>query len=269
MRTAVARVLVAIALPIGMLALGTQPTLGQARAFPTLAGKPNLNGIWQAVGTAYWDLEDHSARRGPLSQLGAVGAIPAGRSVVDGGLIPYRPEAAAKRKENLENWVTRDPEVKCYLPGIPRATYMPFPFQIVQGTQKIMMVYEYAAANRTIHMDKVVAAPIDTWMGVANGRWDGDTLVVDNSGFNDQTWFDRAGNYHSDALRVVERFIPLGPDHLQYEATIEDPKVFTRPWKISLPLYRRIDKNAEILEFKCPAYAEDVLYGHLRKKPVR
>lgn len=246
-------------------AAAAQPA-GQA---PAAVDRPDLNGLWQALGNAHWDLEDHAARRGPLFQLGAVGAIPAGRSVVEGGVIPYRPEALARRKDNLENWMTRDPEVKCYLPGIPRATYMPFPFQIVQGTHKIMMIYEYAAANRTIHMDRKVQAPIDTWMGVANGRWDGDTLVVDNTGFNDQTWFDRSGNYHSEALHVVERFTPAGPDHLQYEATIDDPKVFTRAWTISLPLYRRIDKTAEILEFKCPAFAEDVLYGHLRKKPVR
>jgi hypothetical protein len=201
--------------------------------------------------------------------LGAVGAIPAGRGVVEGGVIPYRPEAAARKKENFENWMSRDPEVKCFLPGIPRATYLPFPFQIVQSTKKIMMVYEYAAANRTIHMDEVVTSPVDTWMGVSNGRWEGETLVVDVTSFNDQTWFDRAGNFHSEALHVVERYTLLGPDHLQYEATIEDPKVFTRPWNISLPLYRRIDKDAEILEFKCPAFAEEVMYGHLRKKPTR
>ena len=270
MRARVTDASLMMGLVLAGLAIVTQPSAGQSpTAARTANGKPNLNGIWQAIGTAYWDLEDHAARPGPLFQLGAVGAIPAGRSIVEGGTIPYRPEAAAKRKENREQWMSRDPEVKCYLPGVPRATYMPFPFQIVQGTQKIMIVYEFAAGNRTIHMDKAVPGPVDTWMGVSNGRWEGDTLVADVTSFNDLTWFDRSGTFHSNALHVVERYTPRGPDHLQYEATIEDPQVFTRPWKISLLLYRRLDPTAEILEFRCPAFAEELIYGDLRKKTTR
>ncbi len=184
---------------------GQTPDRAVARAAD---GKPNLNGIWQALGTAHWDLQDHPARSGPVLELGAVGALPAGQGVVEGNEIPYQPWAAARKKENFDNWVTRDPEVKCYLPGVPRATYMPFPFQIVQTADNIVMAYEYASASRIIKIGKVDPAPVDTWMGQSAGRWEGDTLVVDVTSFNDQTWFDRAGNFHSEALHVVERYTP-------------------------------------------------------------
>ena len=242
---------------------GQTPATGVARAAD---GKPNLNGIWQALGSAHWDLQDHPARSGPVVELGAVGALPAGQGVVEGNEIPYQPWAAAKKKENFDNWVTRDPEVKCYLPGVPRATYMPFPFQIVQTADNIVMAYEYASASRVIKMGKVDPAPVDTWMGQSAGRWEGDTLVVDTTSFNDQTWFDRAGNFHSEALHVVERYTPVSPAILDYQVTIEDPKVFTRPWKIRLPLYRRQDPNVQLLEFKCVEFVEEMMYGNLRKK---
>ena len=151
------------------------------------------------------------------------------------------------------------------MPGIPRATYMPFPFQIVQGQKDILFVYEFASSNRIVHMTTHTEAPVDSWMGWSNGRWDGDALVIDVSGFNDMTWFDRAGNYHSDALKVTERYTPAG-ENLQYEATMEDSNTFTRPWKISLPLYRHIEKNAQLLEFKCVEFSEELLYGDLKKK---
>ena len=244
---------------------GTTPTR-PARASD---GKPNLNGFWQAMNTANWDLEDHSPTAGPLYQMGAIGAVPGGQGVVEGGPIPYKPDALATKKANFANRLALDPEVKCYMPGIPRATYMPFPFQILQAPTHILMAYEFASANRVINMGKPVEAAVDTWMGTANGRWDGDTLVVDNKGFADGTWFDRAGNFHSDQLHVVERFTLLDPDHIQYEATIEDPQVFTRPWKISMPLYRRIEKNVQLTDFKCVEYAEELLYGDLRKKPAK
>jgi len=233
-------------------------------------GKPDLNGIWQAMNTANWDLEDHPALAG-LPQTGAIGAIPPGQGVVEGGEIPYRPEALAKKKENLQRRLTADPEVKCYLPGVPRATYLPYPFQIIQGTKQIMIVYGYAEANRTVHMDKPKPepAPIDSWMGRSHGRWEGDTLVVDAAGFNGEAWLDRSGNYASDSLHVVERYTRVGPEHMTYEATIEDPKVFTRPWKISMPLYRRLEKNARILEFRCVEFAEELLYGHLRRPSIQ
>jgi hypothetical protein len=230
-------------------------------------GTPNLNGIWQAVGTAHWNLQDHQARTGPVLELGAVLAIPAGLSVVEGNDIPYQPWAAARQKENFENWLTRDPEVKCYLPGLPRATYMPYPFQILQtGTNDILVAYEYASASRVIKMGKVEPPPVDTWMGQSAGRWEGDTLVVDVTGQNDQTWFDRAGNFHSEALYVVERFTPVSPAVLDYQVTIEDPKVFTRPWTMQMPLYRRQDTGAQLLEFKCVEFVEEMMYGHLRTK---
>jgi hypothetical protein len=238
-----------------------------ARPARTPDGRPNLNGIWQALGTAHWDLEDHSPAPGPYYQLGAIGATPGGQGVVEGGEIPYKPAALARKKENFLNRLSMDPEIKCYMPGIPRATYMPFPFQIVQTPSMILMAYEYASSDRVINMGKPVEAAVDTWMGTANGRWEGDTLVVDNKGFNDQTWFDRAGNFHSEQLHVVERFTLIGPDHIQYEATIEDPKIFTREWKISMPLYRRIEKNVQLTDFKCVEYAEELLYGEFRKKP--
>ena len=202
-----------------------------------------------------------------MLELGAILAVPAGLSVVEGNEIPYQPWAAARQKENYENWLSRDPEVKCYLPGLPRATYMPYPFQILQtGNNDILMAYEYASASRVIKMGKVEPPPVDTWMGQSGGRWEGDTLVVDVTGFNDQTWFDRAGNFHSEALHVVERFTPVSPDLLDYQVTIEDPKVFTRPWNIQMPLYRRQDKSAQLLEFKCVEFVEELMYGPLRKK---
>jgi hypothetical protein len=229
-----------------------------------IAGQPNLNGIWQAVNTAYWNLEAHSAEAlAGFWQLGAIGAIPAGQSVVEGGKIPYLPEALAQRERNRVGWPNTDPETKCYLPGIPRATYMPHPFQIVQGGGDILFVYEYASANRVVYMSDHREPPVDTWMGWSNGQWEGDTLVVVTTGFNDMTWFDRAGNYHSSALRVTERFTLESDNHLQYQATIEDPNVFSEPWTISMPLYRRIEPNAQLLEFKCVPFAEELLYKDL------
>jgi len=261
---------VSAALALGISQMIRQPVEGQVRDVKlsrTADGKPDFNGIWQAMGTAHWDLLDHQARSGPVLELGAIDAVPAGLSVVEGNQIPYQPWAAARKKENYENWLSRDPEVKCYLPGIPRATYMPHPFQILQThNNDILMAYEYASASRVIKMGKTEPPPVDTWMGQSTGRWDGDTLVVDTIGFNDQTWFDRAGNFHSEALHVIERFTRKSADVLDYEVTIEDPKVFTRPWKIQMPLYLRQDQNAQLLEFKCVEFVEELMYGHLRKK---
>jgi hypothetical protein len=150
--------------------------------------------------------------------------------------------------------------------GVPRANYMGHPFQIIQGAKEIMFAYQYAGAVRVINMGAATKAPAESWMGWSNGHWEGDTLVVDVTSLNDLTWFDRSGNYHSDKMHVVERYTPRSADTILYEATIEDPKTFSKPWKISMPLYRHIEKNAKIMEFKCAEYSEDVLYGHLRKK---
>ncbi|MBV9507617.1 MAG: hypothetical protein JO323_21695 [Acidobacteriia bacterium] len=249
---------------------------------PSLAGKADLNGVWQALNEANYDLEAHEARPamalrpgpyGPVPAaavlaLGAVGSVPPGLGVVEGGAIPYRPEALRKREQNRENWLTLDPEIKCYLPGVPRAAYMPYPFQIVQSSSAITIVYEYAGAVRNIFLKDPGKAPADSWMGQSVGRWEGDTLVVDVTSFNDQTWFDRSGNFHSDKLHVVERYRRTSPDILAYEAFIEDPEVFTRPWKISMALYRRQEKNAQLLDFKCVEFVEELIYGQWRRHPL-
>jgi len=254
----------------GVLSLPAASAAGQAPAYRaprTADGKPDLNGIWQALNSANWDLQGHAAAMGPATLLGAVFAKPPGLGVVDGDEIPYLPAAAAKKKENQANWVKLDPEAKCYLPGVPRATYLPHPFQIVQSQNVIIITYEYAGAVRVINMGAPTKPPAESWMGWSNGRWEGDTLVVDVTSLMEDTWFDRAGNFHSDALHVVERYTPRSADTLNYEATIEDPKVFSRPWKISMPLYRRVEGNARLLEFRCVEFAEELMYGHLRKKP--
>jgi hypothetical protein len=271
MRAIAAAAIVIAAFAAGVVVARPAPPAVQTPAYQAprfFDGRPNLNGVWQALGSAHWDLEAHHAQPGP-AQFGALFAAPAGLSVVEGGAIPYQRWAAAKKKEHYAQRWTLDPEAKCYMPGVPRATYMPFPFQIVQSTTKIMMVYEFAQAQRTIHMDEVKPSPVDTWMGHSIGRWDGDTLVVDTRRFNDQTWFDRAGNFHSEQLHVVERYTTGSPERLEYEATIEDLKVFTRPWTIRLSLYRRQEKDMELLEFKCVDFSEELLYGHLRAKPAR
>ena len=233
-----------------------------------IAGKPNFNGVWQAMGSAYWNLEDHSASDlKQFWQLGAIAAMPAGQSVVEGGTIPYLPAALKKRQENMAGWPKTDPEAKCYMPGIPRATYMPYPFQIVQGQKDILFVYEYASSNRIVHMINHTEPPVDSWMGWSDGKWDGDTLVIEVTANNDQTWFDRAGNHHSDGLKVTERYaLAPGGNHINYSATIEDPKTFSKPWTIRMPLYRRMEQNVQLLEFKCVEFSEELLYGDLKKK---
>ncbi|HXA66312.1 MAG TPA: hypothetical protein VNV82_14225 [Bryobacteraceae bacterium] len=231
-------------------------------------GKPNLNGLWQAMTTAYWDLEDHSAQAGPVLELGAIGVIPAGGGVVEGGKIPYKSAALAKKKENFANRLKLDPEVKCYLPGVPRATYMPYPFQIVQSQNDVLIAYTYDSAARTILVSKHRDAELDTWMGTSNGKWEGDTFVVDVKGFNGRPWLDRAGNFATDSLHVVERYSMLDANTLNYEATIEDPAIFTRPWKISFPLHRHREKGARLFELKCVEFVEDLVYGEVDKKPT-
>jgi hypothetical protein len=260
---------------VATAALGLVVALaGSAQTAPRrVGGHPNLNGIWQTLSTANWNLEGHAAM--PLKEfwrLGAIGAIPAGQSVVKEGKIPYRSEALAKRDENRAGWPKTDPEASCYLPGIPRATYMPYPFQIVQGDGDILFAYAFANANRAVHMKEhrtLDEVPVDLWMGWSNGRWDGDTLVVEVIANDDRTWFDRAGNYHSNAMKVTERYTLLDPNLMQYEATIEDPQTFTAPWTISLQLHRHAEPNAELLEFKCVEFSEPLLYNEFLKEPLK
>jgi len=286
---------VVVALAVGVSACsGTAapPAGGGAGAYQPARmadGKPDLNGVWQALNAANYDIEAHAARPAlallpaaprtgvagltrathvelpapAVRPLGAVGGVPAGEGVVEGGQIPYQDWAVAKRKENAEHWLERDPEIRCYMPGVPRANYMPYPFQIIQSTNKIVLAYEFGGASRTIHMDKVGDSPAPTWMGWSRGRWEGDALVVEVTDLNEETWFDRSGNFHSDEMHVTERYTPTSADHLFYEATIEDAKTFTRPWKIRMPLYRRLEPGKRLLEYKCVEFVEELMYGQL------
>jgi hypothetical protein len=257
----------AVTMAVVLAACAGEAQEGAYRAPRTPHGTPDLGGIWQANNSANWDLEPHAARMGPLFQLGAAFSVPPGLGVVEGGEIPYLPDAKAKRDENRANWLKLDPEIKCYMPGIPRATYMPYPFQIVQSNDTILFSYEYASASRVVRLNNQEQSPAPAWMGWNVGRWEGETLVIDVTDHMPDTWFDRAGNYHSDALKVTERYTAIDANTLQYEASIEDPQVFSRPWKISMPLYRRREANAQLMEYKCVEFTEELLYGHLRKKP--
>jgi len=266
-----------------MVVIGAAPLFAQGyRAPRAIDGHADLNGIWQALNEANYDLEAHMARPAMATQmgpvvpvpvaavvaLGAVGAVPPGVGVVEGGEIPYKPEALATRKLNQADWLNRDPEIKCYLPGIPRANYMPYPFQIVQSNSAMTFVYTYAGAARNVYLKDPGPALTDSWMGQSVGHWEGETLVIVVTDTNGKTWFDRSGNFHSDKLKVTERFTRTSPDSIAYEATMEDPNVFTRPWKISMVLYRRQEKNAQILDFKCVEFVEELLYGPWRKRPL-
>jgi len=248
----------------------------------TADGKPDFNGVWQVLNTANFNLEAHGAqaamalRDGPVVPvpakevvaLGAVGAVPAGLGVVEGGTIPYTPEALSQRDEKRANWLQSDPEIRCYLPGVPRANYMDFGFQIVQNSDALLFSYEYAGAVRNIHLSDPGPAPIDTWMGQSWLRWEGDTMVIETTGLNGQTWLDRAGNFHSDKLKVTERFTLTSAYTMNYEATLEDPTVYTRPWTISMPIYRRVAPDDRLMQFNCVEFVEELVYGHLRKHPL-
>jgi hypothetical protein len=244
---------------LAALVCGLEPALfAQAPGKTTsgtrlLDGKPNFSGIWQVLNSAAWDIQDHTG------QLG----IPPGQGVVDGNELPYQPWAAKKKEENAAQRKTADPtESNCFLPGVPRANYMPYPFEIVQTPARVAIRYEFAHALRTIPID---GSPhpdglTDAWMGDSRGQWEGNTLVVDVRNLDERTWFDQAGNFHSDALHVVERYSLIDPDHILYEATIEDPKVFTKPWKMRMPLYRIVDRNATLLEYECVFYLQEQRY---------
>jgi len=243
-------------------------------------GKPDLNGVWQVLNRANYNVEAHAARAAlalvdgdlgpvpapPIVALGSIGSVPGGAGVVVEGSIPYTKEALAKKNANQKNWLELDPEIKCYLPGIPRANYMPYPFQIAQSEQALLFSYEFAGAARNIYLEDPGEAPIDSWMGQSFGYWEGDTLVIEVTGQNDQTWFDRAGNHHSEQLKVIERYTPSGPGTLTYEVQIEDPATFTAPWNMSMTLYKRIGKDAELQQFKCVEFVEELFYGELRKE---
>lgn len=269
-----------------VLVLGPLVAVGPVAAqdLPRLSdGRPDMNGIWQVLNEANYDLEPHMARHsmqlreGPLGpvpaiptlRLGAVGAVPGSLGViVDGGRIPYTPEARALKEENAANWIERDPEVKCYMPGVPRATYIPMPFQIIQSERDVFIAYQFAGAVRDIYMDNPGPSQVDSWMGWSVGRWEGDTLVVDVTGLSDQTWFDRAGSHHSYQLHVVERYTMVSPNHIDYEATVEDPLVLTEPFTIKMPLYRRLEDNARLMDFRCVEFVEELMFGEWRRNPL-
>ena len=255
-------------------------------ASQALAGEdestPEFSGVWQVLNTANYNIEDHMAQaamqimEGPdgpvpvpkLVPLGAVGAVPGGTGVLEGSLLPYQEWALEKRNENRANWLDRDPEIKCFLPGVPRATYMPFPFQIIHGDNEILIAYEYAGATRIIPFEDPGDAPVDSWMGQSWARWEGDVLVIATTGLDDRTWFDRSGNFHSARMTVIERIRRLGPHHLEYVAEVDDPEVFTRPWTMRMTLYERIGPEARLGQFKCVEFVEELMYGHLRKYPI-
>ncbi|MFM8535277.1 MAG: hypothetical protein ACKOEC_17090 [Acidimicrobiia bacterium] len=252
------------------VACGSTPGNGTAqetyRAPRTADGTPDLSGIWQANNTANWDIEPHEARMGPVVALAAAFSVPPGLGVVVGDEIPYLPAALEKRNANRAEWVKLDPEVKCYMPGIPRATYMPYPFQIVQSKDDVLFTYEFTSASRVVRMNTQEKSPAPAWMGWNVGKWDGESLVIEVTDHMPDTWFDRAGNCHSEALKVTERYTAIDANTLDYEATIEDPNVFSKPWTIKMPLYRRREPNMQLMEYKCVPFAEELLYGHLRKK---
>lgn len=246
----------------------------------TADGHPDLNGIWQAMTTANWDIEAHGAAPGPYPEiLGAWGAQPAGLSIVEDGTIPYQPWALEKRRENFESRMTisvpgdgvdpplGDPELKCWLPGVPRSMYMPYPLQLVQTPEFVLLAHEFNGTARIVRMNWDEESPVDDtfFMGWSRAHWDGDTLVIEVTGLNEDNRLDRAGNFYSASVHIVERLTLVSPYHLMYEATIEDPNVYTRPWTIRFPLYRRMESNAQIMEFKCQPYVEEMLYGQFTK----
>jgi hypothetical protein len=244
-----------------------EPVVITESATSAAASQPDLSGIWQAVNTAHWNVEGHTAKKMPVTGvIGAYGGMLAGTSVVVGGEIPYRADALAAREVNQADWANLDPAAKCYMPGIPRQTYMPAPFQILQTDSEIFIAYEWGSNSRSIFMDRPgTSAPLPSWMGYSLGRWEGGTLIVDVTSQMTDTWFDAAGNYHSGSLHVEERYRMIDENHIEYQALITDPEVFTEPWTIRMPLYRRIEEDARLLEYKCIEYAEDLLYDHLRQ----
>lgn len=263
----VMRLLATVALVLVAGAAAAQPPVDRPAR---IAGRPDFNGIWQALNTANWNLESHSAEAlDAFWRLGAIAAIPAGQSVVRGGTIPYRPEALAIRDSNRASWPTADPEAKCYMLGVPRVTYHDLPFQIFQGDGDLLFVYPFAAAHRVIHMTDRSELPVDSWMGKSDGVWDGDVLVVTTKWQNGQSWLDRAGNHASNRLTVVERFTLLGPNHVWYEATLDDPQTYIRPWTIEMALYRQIEPQAQLLEHKCVPFADRLLYQDLVRPDER
>lgn len=256
---------IAVTLSLGGANAHAQPATSDTIS-RTADGRPDLSGLWQSMGNHHYNIEPSAARAGPDWELGAYGAIPATLGVVQDGELPYTPQGLAQKQENQADWLALDPLVKCYMPGVPRANYLPFPFQIIQSDDHIVMAYEFASAMRIVYMDQPdFDGPVPAWMGHSRGHWEGDTLVIRVTDFMPYTWFDHAGNHHSDQLEVIERYTPAGPNVIMYEAEIRDPVTYTRPWHMKFPIYRRLEDNAQLLEFKCVEFAEELIYGYLNK----
>jgi len=240
-----------LAPPIAAAAAKPKPALaGQP---PRLAnGKPDFSGIWQTTSAADFDLEPHSGRKD----------APPSPGVVEGGEIPYLPKALAQRQKNFDNRLKDDPRLKCYTLGVPRGIYYPEPFQIFQSPADLIILHEFGHSVRTVHTNGTQHPdnPNDWWLGDSRGKWDGDTLVVDVRDFNDETWLDRAGNFHSDALHVVEQWRFLDANTIAYRATLEDPQVFSRPWSLEVVLHRHREKNFQLVENYCQTLDYDAFY---------
>ncbi len=244
---------------------------------------PDLNGVWKVMNTANYNVEAHPAqsalqlRPGPyvpvpdaaVVGMGAIGAVPAGVGIVEGdGKIPYKPEALAQRDEYRAKAIEQDPEVKCYLPGVPRANYMDKPFQIFHSDKAVFIAYEFAGAVRNIFLTEQPPAPAQSWMGQSYGYWEGDTFVVEVTDQLATTWFDRSGNFKGPSTKVVERWTPTSDSTIRYEAEITDPEIYTKPWKIGFNLYKASGEDAQLQQFKCVEFVEELMYGHLRKNPL-
>jgi hypothetical protein len=281
--------LVSLTTALSLGAVGVESSVAY-KAKRNVYDQPDLSGIWQAMNTANWDIEEHGAQPAPYPKLvGVYLAEPAGLGVVEGGAIPYKPEALAKRDKYraerlhsdpllLDNGVQdlADPEAKCFQGGVPRASYMPYPFQILQNKDAVLIAYEYAGSARVVHLgedfDKTRAKLVntDSWMGQSVGRFEGDRLVVDDRWFSHEIWLDRSGNFYGENAHVTERYTPLSPFHMRYQVTIDDPDNFTRPWKMSMILYKHIEADMQLLEFQCIPFADEFRYGNLyKKKPTQ
>jgi hypothetical protein len=219
-------------------------------------GTPDLRGIWQARTTAYLNVEGHPTQDG----------VPAAKSVIvdpADGKIPYLPGALSQRDLNRKDLKNADPASNCFQAGVPRAVYLPTPFQIVQGVGNLAIAYTDDHAFQIVLPSTIPHDDgIDFFMGDSRGHWEGNTLVVDVTDLGDQTWLDASGNFHSDQLHVVERYTLIGPGTMSYEATLEDPAVYSRPWTIRFLLYRDKQPGARIIEDECLEGA-DGLWHHL------
>lgn len=226
-------------------------TAADAR-IPRLNGKPDFSGIWQTTSAADFDLEPHSGRKD----------APPGAGIVVGNVIPYLPAALEQKRKNFAARAADDPRLRCWTLGTPRGIYYPEPFQILQRAQDLTVIFEFGHSVRTINTNGTEhpAEKNQFWLGDSRAHWDGDTLVVDVTDFEDETWLDRAGDFHSENMHVVERWKLLDANTIDYQATIEDPNLFSRPWDIEVILYRHREKDFQLIENYCFTLDNDKYY---------